>query len=102
GSLDLAIGATGSSQLSSKTTDFLKTSGPLVLGVATTAGSDGLGTNAQSLLVNSIINSTGSPIELSSASGSSITLTAGSGGITLDKPLTTYQNTTLATTGALT
>ena len=41
--------------------------------------------SAQTLTVNSITNSNGAPIELGTASGSSFSLVAGSGGILLDR-----------------
>ncbi len=100
--LDFSIGAGGNTQLSSNDTGSLKTTGPLVLGQATTAGSNGLGSGALILTVNSITNATASPIRLSTESGSSFSLVAGAGGITLNKPLTTYQNTFMSTTGSLT
>jgi len=82
----------------------LRTTGALVIGTATTAGSDGLGTGAQVLTVNKISNVfNNSNITLSVASGGSFQLVAGSGGIELSRPLTTYQNTIITTTtGTLT
>lgn len=101
GTLNFGIGAGGNTQLSSNDTGSLKTTGDLVLGKATTAGSDGLGTDAQELLVQSLSNTTASPIQLSPESGSSFQLWAGDGGITLSRPLTTYQSTIINTTGDL-
>ena len=102
GDLDFFIGAGGNTQLTSSDTGSLKTTGALALGRATTAGSDGLGAGAQTVTVNSLTNATASPIQLSADSGSSFELYAGGGGVLLDRPLTTYQDTVINTSGALT
>ena len=101
GLLDLGIGAPGASQLSSKDIAHLKSNGPLVIGQATTAGDDGLGLHAMGLMVNSIINNTAGQIPLSTESGTSFQLVAGAGGITLERPITAYQDVTIATSGAV-
>ncbi len=81
----------------------LKTTGPMVIGRATTAGTDGLGTGAQTLTVNRISNTyNNSYIALTPISAGSFELAAGSGGILLDQPLTTYQPTTITTAGTVT
>ena len=81
----------------------LRTTGPLVIGTATTAGDDGLGAGAQTLTVNKISNIySDSDIALSLSSGSSFQLIAGSGGVVLGAPLTTFQTTTIFTTGDVT
>ncbi len=100
--LDFFIGAGGNTQLSSNDAGSLKTTGALVLGRAATAGSDGMGSGALTLTVDSITNATAAPMQLSADSGGSFELYAGSGGITLDRPLTAYQDTVIDTTGALT
>ena len=100
--LNFLIGAGGNTQLSSNDTGYLLATGPLVLGRATTAGTDGYGAGAISLLVNSLQQLNATPMTLSASSGSSLTLTAGGGGITLDRSLTTYQQTVVDTTGAFT
>jgi filamentous hemagglutinin family protein len=100
--LDFFIGAGGNTQLSSNDTGSLKTTGALVLGRATTAGTDGLGTGAILLTVNSITNETASPIQLSADSGSTFKLIAGTGGITLSRPLTSFQDMEITTSGNLT
>ncbi len=101
GALPFYIGAGGNTQLSSSDTGALKTAGALVLGTAKTAGTDGLGTGALTLTVDSITNSNASPITLSADSGSSFELVAGSGGIVLSRALTTFQDTVISTTGPL-
>ncbi len=100
--LDFFIGAGGNTQLSSNDTGSLRTSGALVLGKANTAGTDGVGSGSVLLTVNSITNETASPIQLSADSGSSFQLIAGAGGITLDRPLTSFQDMVITTTGDLT
>jgi len=83
----------------------LRTTGALVIGTATTAGTDGLGAGFQTLTVNKISNVfNNSYITLNPTTpASSFQLVAGSGGITLSEPLTTYQNTIITTTtGTLT
>lgn len=102
GTLTFFAGAGGNTQLSSDEVQRLKTSGALVIGQATTAGSDGLGAGAQLLTVDKITNQTSTPIALSSANGSSFQLIAGGGGILLDRPLTTYQDTVISSTGDVT
>ena len=101
GALDFFIGAGGNTQLSSNDTGSLKTTGALVLGKATSAGTDGLGAGAVVLLVDSLTNTTANSIQLSSESGSSFELYAGDGGIDLGRPLTTFQDTVISTTGPL-
>jgi len=71
----------------------LRTTGALVIGTATTASG---ATLTASAITNEVANSA---ISLSAASGSSVSLVAGAGGITIDQPLTSYQNTTIDTTG---
>jgi filamentous hemagglutinin family protein len=100
--LDFFIGAGGNTQLSSNDTGSLKTTGALVLGSATTAGTNGLGSGSVLLTVNSITNATANPIQLSADSGSSFELIAGAGGITLDRPLTSFQDMVITTSGDLT
>jgi len=101
GMLDLGIGAPGASQLSSKDIAHLKSNGPLVIGQATTAGENGLGLRPIDLMVNSIINNTAGQIPFSSESGTSIQLVAGGGGVTLERPITAYQDVMIATTGTV-
>ena len=101
GMLDLGIGAPGASQLSSKDIAHLKSNGPLVIGQATTAGENGSGLRPIDLMVNSIINNTAGQIPLSSESGTSIQLVAGGGGVTLERPITAYQDVMIATTGTV-
>lgn len=101
GSLDFGIGAPGATQLSSQDIARLQTAGALVMGRATTGGSDGLGLNAQTLTVNSITNSTAGPIPLSPQSGSSFQLIAGAGGITLDRAITAFQDVAITTLGTV-
>jgi filamentous hemagglutinin family protein len=100
--LDFFIGAGGNTQLSSNDTGVLRTTGALVLGRATTAGTDGLGSGAILLTVNSITNETANPIQLSADSGSSFQLIAGGGGINLNRPLTSFQDMVITTSGDLT
>lgn len=100
--LDFFIGAGGNAQLSSNDTGFLLSTGPLVLGKAATAGADGNGTDAISLLVNSLSQLNASPVALSANSGSTFELFAGAGGIRLDRNLTTFQPTVINTTGTFT
>ena len=108
--LDFFIGAGGNTQLSSNDTGFLLTTGTLTLGRAISGGPDGTGTpitenvatGAITLTVNSLSQLNASPISLSSNSGTTFELVAGSGGITLDRPLTTFQTTVIDTTGPLT
>jgi filamentous hemagglutinin family protein len=100
--LDFFIGAGGNTQLSSNDTGSLKTTGALVLGTATTAGTNGLGSGSIPLTVNSITNATANPIQLSADSGSSFELIAGAGGITLSRPLTSFQDMVITTSGDLT
>ena len=102
GSLDFFIGAGGNTQLSSNDTGFLLSSGPLVLGTALSAGSDGYGTGATTLLVNSLSQLNANPMTLSPSSGTTFELVAGAGGITLDRDLTTFQTTIISTTGTFT
>ncbi|MGH8688446.1 MAG: beta strand repeat-containing protein [Burkholderiales bacterium] len=71
----------------------LRTTGALVIGTATTAGG---ATLTASAITNEVANSA---ISLSGSSGSSVSLVAGAGGITIDQPLTSFQNTTIDTTG---
>ena len=81
----------------------LRTTGPMVIGRATTAGTDGLGTGAQILTVNRISNTyNNSYIALTPIVAGTFELVAGGGGILLDQPLTSYQPTTITTTGTLT
>jgi len=101
GTLDLGIGAVGATQLSSQDIAHLQSTGGLVIGKATTAGTDGLGLNAQTLTVDSISNTTAGAIPLSSQSGTSFQLIAGSGGITLDRPTTAYQDVVITTSGTV-
>ena len=100
--LNFFIGAGGNAQLSSNDTGYLLSTGRLVLGTATTAGTDGYGTGAISLLVNSLSQLNASPMDLSLDSGSTFELFAGVGGITLDRNLTTLQTTIIDTTGTFT
>ena len=100
--LNFLIGAGGNAQLSSNDTGYLLSTGRLVLGTATTAGTDGYGTGAISLLVNSLSQLNASPMDLSLDSGSTFELFAGVGGITLDRNLTTLQTTIIDTTGTFT
>ncbi len=107
GNADLGVGSLGIiTQILGNPVRNLRTTGPLVLGTATTAGTDGLGTGAITLLANSISNIVpNSAIILSNAPAStpsSFTLAAGSGGVTLSQPLVTFQPTTISTTGPLT
>ncbi len=113
GNADLGIGSLGivtqilgnSSSTGAGSITNLHTTGPLVIGTATSGGSDGRGTDAVTLLDRSIDNTVAnSAIILANGSGStasSLTLAAGDGGITLGQPLTTYQPTTITTTGPL-
>ncbi len=101
GTLDLEVGAPGATQLSSDDIARLKTTGRLVIGEATTAGSDGRGLNAQTLTVSSITNSTAGAIPLSSESGASFELIAGADGITLDRPIIAYQDVVISTSGTV-
>lgn len=101
GTLDLGVGAPGATQLSSQDIVHLQTTGALVIGQATTGGTDGLGLNAQMLTVNSITNSAAGPIPLSPQSGSSFQLIAGPGGITLDRAITAFQDVVVTTSGAV-
>jgi filamentous hemagglutinin family protein len=101
GSLDLGIGAPGATQLSSQDIARLQTSGTLLIGRATTAGDDGVGLNAKILTVNSITNSTAGPIPLSPTSGNTFQLEADAGGITLDRPITAYQDVVITTSGTV-
>ncbi len=81
----------------------LRTTGPMVIGKATTAGTDGLGTGAQTLTVDRISNTyNNSYIALTPIVAGTFELVAGSGGILLDQPLTTFQPATITTTGTLT
>jgi len=100
------IGAGGNTQLSSNEVQRLKTTGALVLGEALSAGPAGQSTSVATgsllLKVDKITNDTSSPIELTSANGSSFQLIAGNGGVFLDRPLTTFQNTVISTTGDVT
>ncbi|OGS99402.1 MAG: hypothetical protein A2Y51_02005, partial [Gallionellales bacterium RIFCSPLOWO2_02_60_31] len=100
--LNFFIGAGGNAQLSSNDTGYLLSTGRLVLGTATTAGTDGYGAGAISLLVNSLSQLNASPMDLSLDSGSTFELFAGVGGITLDRNLTTLQTTIIDTTGTFT
>lgn len=100
--LNFFIGAGGNAQLSSNDTGYLLSTGPLVLGRATTAGTDGYGTGAILLLVNSLSQLNASPVALSANSGSTFELFAGAGGIRLDRNLTTFQTTRIDTTGTFT
>jgi filamentous hemagglutinin family protein len=104
GNAPLGVGVLGLlTQILGNPMDELHTTGALVIGTATTAGSNGQGAGGQTLLASSITNIyPGSAIDLTSQSGSSFTLTAGSGGIVLDQPLTTFQPTNITTTGNLT
>ncbi len=82
----------------------LRTTGALVIGSATSAGTNGLGSGAQTLTVNRISNTytDADIILLATPPASSFQMIAGSGGIQLDRPLTTYQPTTISTSGPLT
>ena len=78
----------------------LHTTGALVIGTATTAGTDGRGTNAVATTTSAISDViTGAVIGLTSASGSSVALVAGAGGITASNALTSQQPLTVQTTG---
>lgn len=100
--LNFFIGAGGNAQLSSNDTGFLLSTGRLVLGTAMPAGTDGYGTGAIPLLVNSLSQLNANQAALSAASGSTFELFADAGGITLDRNLTTFQTTRIDTTGAFT
>ncbi|MBI2297123.1 MAG: hypothetical protein HYU76_14055 [Betaproteobacteria bacterium] len=106
GTFTFFIGAGGNTQLSSNDTGALKTTGALVLGQALTAGPAGQSTSVATgsvlLTVDKITNETADPIQLSADSGSSFQLISGGGGIFLDRPLTTFQDTVLSTTGDVT
>jgi filamentous hemagglutinin family protein len=104
GNAPLGIGVTGQlTHILGSPIANLKTTGTLVLGTATTGGTDGQGAGAQTLTADSISNIyNGSAIALSPASGSSFQLIAGSGGILLSQPLATFQSTTISTAGQLT
>jgi filamentous hemagglutinin family protein len=104
GNADLGVGTIGLlTQILGNPIDELHTTGALRIGTATTAGSDGLGTGAQTILADSVTNIyPGSAIDLSPESGTSFEIYAGTGGIVIDQPLTTFQNTVINTTGTLT
>ncbi len=104
GNADLGVGSLGLlTQILGNPIDELHTTGALRIGVATTAGSDGLGAGAQSILADSVTNIyPGSAIDLTPASGTSFEIYAGTGGIVLDQPLTTFQSTVINSTGTLT
>jgi filamentous hemagglutinin family protein len=105
GNASLGVGTLGLlTQILGNPMDELHTTGALRVGVATTAGDNGLGLNAQPLLANSVTNIfPGSAIDLSPATGTSFEIHAGSGGIVLDQPLTSFQGTVFNTpTGQLT
>jgi filamentous hemagglutinin family protein len=85
-----ALGTGG--ELTQSDINNLLTSGPLVLGSATTAGSDGAGASMQTLSGRTLtINS---PLSIAAANGSSVSLVA-SNGITVDGSVTTHQSTTI-------
>ena len=104
GTLSFNIGSVGQAQFTTTDTGQLKSTGPLKIGQATTAGTNGLGTNALTIKVDQLaIGSTaGGPVSLAAAAGTSVEFTAGDGGILVDRPLTTSQSTTISTAGALT
>ncbi|MBI2312471.1 MAG: filamentous hemagglutinin N-terminal domain-containing protein [Betaproteobacteria bacterium] len=108
GTLDFFIGSQGQAQFTSTDTGQLKSTGQLKIGEATTAGSDGLGPmglNDQiTIKVDSLAigTSAGGPVTLADTAGTSLVLTAGDGGISVERPLSTDQPTTIDTTGALT
>lgn len=104
GNAPLGVGSLGLlTQILGNPMDELHTTGALVLGTARTAGSDGRGAGALTLLADEITNIyPGGAIDLSPLSGSSFRLVAGDGGIVLDQPLTTFQDTIISTTGTLT
>ena len=104
GNAPLGVGSIGLvTQILGNPMDELHTTGALVIGSATTAGPAGNGVGGVALLADSISNIyPASAMDLSPASGSSFSLVAGSGGIVLDQPLTTYQPTIISTTGTLT
>ncbi len=104
GNADLGVGSLGLlTQILGNPIDELHTTGALRIGVATTAGSNGLGAGAQNILADSVTNIyPGSAIDLTPQSGTSFEIYAGTGGIVLDQPLTTFQSTVINTTGTLT
>ncbi|HJS39483.1 MAG TPA: filamentous hemagglutinin N-terminal domain-containing protein, partial [Burkholderiales bacterium] len=104
GNAPLGVGSIGLvTQILGNPMDELHTTGALVIGSATTAGPAGNGVGGIALLADSISNIyPASAMDLSPASGSTFSLVAGSGGILLDQPLTTYQPTIISTTGTLT
>ena len=104
GSLSFFIGASGQAQFTSTDTGQLLSTGQLRIGEAITAGTDGLGTNSVTIRVDNLAvgTSAGGPVTLDSSAGSSVVFTAGTGGISIDRALTTDQATTITTDGALT
>ena len=103
GTLSFNIGSSGEAQFTTTDTGQLKSTGPLKIGEATTAGTDGLGANAITIKVDQLaIGSTAGGLTLASDAGTSVEFTAGDGGILVERPLSTNQSTTIDTTGALT
>ncbi|HEU0220559.1 MAG TPA: MBG domain-containing protein [Gallionella sp.] len=103
GQLNFFIGSAGQAQFTSTDTGRLLSTGQLRIGQATTAGTDGLGANAVTIRVDSLgVGTSGGPVTLASTAGSSVVFTSGTGGISIDRALTTNQATTIATAGALT
>jgi len=104
GELSFLIGSEGQAQFTTADTGQLLSAGQLKIGEATTAGTNGLGANALTIKVDqlSIGSTAGGPVTLADTAGTSLVLTAGDGGILVDRPLSSDQPTSIETTGALT
>ncbi|MFN2646802.1 MAG: beta strand repeat-containing protein [Burkholderiales bacterium] len=79
-------------QLAQADINNLLTSGGLVLGTATSAGSDGAGSGMQTLTARSLIVNT--PLAIAAASGSSVSVRANNG-VTVNANVTSNQPTTI-------